>query len=64
MLLDEETDIVKASGTMAVGPGITEVAVRMDGRTRSLVPEFTIHGEMETQLERMAGAIREHLESC
>ena len=40
----------------------TRVRIEMDGRTRSLVPEFTIKGPMRDQLEQMARALREKLE--
>ncbi len=40
----------------------TRVRIEMDGRTRSLVPEFTIKGPMRDQLENMARALRETLE--
>jgi len=40
----------------------TRVRVEMDGRTRPLVPEFTIKGAMRDQLEQMARALREKLE--
>ena len=42
--------------------GRTRVRIEMDGRTRSLVPEFTIKGPMRDQLEQMAGALRQKLE--
>jgi len=35
----------------------------MEGRTKSLVPEFTIKGPMRDQLEQMATALREQLEA-
>ena len=35
----------------------------MDGRTKSLVPEFTIKGAMRDQIEQMAKALRERLEA-
>jgi hypothetical protein len=37
------------------------VRIEMDGRTKPLVPEFTIKGPMRDQLERMARALREQL---
>jgi YD repeat-containing protein len=39
----------------------TRVRIAMDGRTRSLVPEFTIKGAMQDQIEQMASALRETL---
>jgi hypothetical protein len=40
----------------------TRVLVSMDGRTKPLVPEFTIKGAMRDQLEAMARALREVIE--
>lgn len=40
----------------------TRVRVAMDGRTKSLVPEFTIKGAMRDQIEEMAAALRERIE--
>ncbi len=42
--------------------GRTCVRVEMDGRTKALVPEFTIKGPMRDQLEKMVRALRERLE--
>ena len=39
----------------------TRVRVSLDGRTRPLVPEFTIKSAMKAQLDQMAGALRERL---
>lgn len=39
----------------------TRVRIEMDGRTRPLVPEFTIKGALKDQLEQMARALREQL---
>ncbi len=39
----------------------TRVRIEMDGRTKPLVPEFTIKGAMSDQLEQMARALRERL---
>jgi len=38
------------------------VTLTLDGRTRTLVPEFTIKGQMESQIADMTGALRERLE--
>lgn len=38
------------------------VRIEMEGRTRSLVPEFTIKGPMRDQLEQMAEALRARME--
>ena len=40
----------------------TRVRITMDGRTKPLVPEFTIKGPMKDQLEGMARALRSVLE--
>ena len=40
----------------------TRVRVAMDGRTKSLVPEFTIKGAMRDQIEEMARALRDRIE--
>jgi hypothetical protein len=40
----------------------TRVRIVMEGRTKPLVPEFTIRGPLRDQLERMARALREHIE--
>ena len=40
----------------------TRVCLEMDGRTKAFVPEFTIKGPMQEQLEQMATALRERLE--
>ncbi len=42
--------------------GATRVRIEMDGRTKSLVPEFTIKGAMRDQIDQMARALRERLE--
>jgi hypothetical protein len=39
----------------------TRVRIEMDGRTKPLVPEFTIKGAMKDQLEQMADALRARL---
>ncbi len=41
----------------------TRVRVTMDGRTKPLVPEFTIRGAMQDQLEQMVRALRRRLGS-
>jgi hypothetical protein len=42
--------------------GKTRVRIEMDGRTKALVPEFTIKGAMRDQIDQMARALRERLE--
>ena len=39
----------------------TRVAIEMHGRTKSFVPEFTIRGPMDEQMEQMVAALRERL---
>lgn len=41
----------------------TRVCIEMEGRTKAFVPELAIRVPMRDQLEKMAGAIRERLES-
>jgi hypothetical protein len=41
----------------------TRVRISMEGRTKALVPEFTIKGAMRDQIEQMAGALRQRLEA-
>lgn len=41
----------------------TRVRIAMEGRTKTFVPELAIRGPMHDQLEKMAGALRERLES-
>jgi hypothetical protein len=39
----------------------TRVRVELEGRTKALVPEFTIRGPMQAQLDQMAQALRRRL---
>lgn len=41
--------------------GGTRVCIEMEGRTKALVPEFTIRGAMQDQLRQMVEALRERL---
>ena len=41
----------------------TRVVISMEGRTKSLVPEFTIKGPMKDQIDQMAEGLRELLEA-
>ncbi len=43
--------------------GGTRVVLRMDGHTRTFVPEMTIRGPMRAQIEQMARALRARLET-
>ncbi len=40
----------------------TRVQLELEGRTRPLVPEFTIRGPMQEQIERMAAGLRRRLQ--
>ena len=40
----------------------TRVCLELDGRTKSLIPEFTIRGPMQNQIEQMASALLDLLE--
>ncbi len=40
----------------------TRVRIQLDGHTKSLVPEFTIKGAMQDQMNDMADALRELLD--
>lgn len=42
----------------------TRVAIHMEGRTKALVPEFTIKGPMQDQIDAMADALRRRLEAA
>jgi hypothetical protein len=53
---------LKGSLTFRERAGRTRVCIAMDGRTKSLVPEFTIKGAMRDQIEEMAAALRERIE--
>jgi len=46
------------------GPEHTRVVLRMDGRTRTFVPEITIRGPMREQIEQMTRALRARLENA
>ncbi len=41
----------------------TRVRIQMEGRTKAFIPEFTIRAPMQEQIERMAEALRERIES-
>ena len=51
-------------GELSFGEGDTGclVTLEMEGRTKGLVPEFTIRGPMKEQIERMADALHRKLE--
>ena len=46
------------------GKGKTLVRIEMEGKTKGLVPEFTIKGPMQEQIEQMATALRQRIESA
>jgi len=39
----------------------TRVRIEMEGKTKTLIPEFTIRGPMQEQIDQMAAALRAHL---
>jgi carbon monoxide dehydrogenase subunit G len=39
----------------------TRVTIEMEGRTKALVPEFTIRGPMQQQIDEMAEALRRRI---
>ncbi len=41
----------------------TRVRIHMEGRTKSFVPEFTIKGPMQDQIEQMARSLRRRIEA-
>ena len=46
------------------GRGRTRVRIEMEGRTKGFVPEFTIKGPMQDQIEQMAEALRRRIEGA
>ena len=48
----------------ACGKGATLVRIEMEGKTKALVPEFTIKGPMQDQIEQMADALRRCIEGA
>ena len=53
---------LRGSLTFHARSGATRVRIEMDGRTKALVPEFTIKGAMRDQIDQMARALRDRLE--
>jgi len=41
----------------------TRILIEMDGSTKGFVPEFTIKGTMQEQIEQMAEALRDRIET-
>jgi hypothetical protein len=57
----------RLAGTLtfeASGARKTVVRIEMDGTTKALVPEFTIKGPMQEQIDQMADALRRCLEEA
>ena len=57
----------RLDGTLSfepAGKGKTLVRIEMEGKTKGLVPEFTIKGPMQEQIEQMATALRQRIESA
>ncbi len=48
----------------ASGADRTRVLLRMEGRTRAFVPELAIRGPLREQLEQMAKALEDRIESA
>jgi hypothetical protein len=46
----------------ACGQNATLVRIEMEGKTKGLVPEFTIKGPMQEQIAQMADALRRRIE--
>ena len=46
------------------GPAATLVRIEMEGKTKGLVPEFTIKGPMQDQIEQMAEALRRKIQGA
>ena len=42
----------------------TRVHIEMDGRTKGMVPEFTIRGPLRDQIEKMAAALQDRIEQA
>lgn len=42
----------------------TRVRLELDGRTKTLVPEFTVKGQMQDQIEEMAEALRKRIKAA
>jgi hypothetical protein len=45
-------------------PAGTQVRIQMVGETKAFVPEFTIRGPMQDQIEQMADALRDLIENA
>jgi hypothetical protein len=41
----------------------TRVTIEMEGKTKAFVPEFTIRGPMQDQIEKMSDALRKRIEA-
>jgi len=52
---------LRGAVTLAERKARTRVRIELEGRTRALVPEFTIKGPLQGQLEQMAKALRRRL---
>jgi hypothetical protein len=52
---------LRGSVTLTERKARTRVRIELEGRTKALVPEFTIRGPMQDQLEQMAKALRRRL---
>lgn len=52
---------LRGTVTLSERKSRTRVRIALEGRTRALVPEFTIRGPMQDQLEQMAKALKRRL---
>ncbi len=50
---------LKGAVTLTAQGASTRVRIATDGRTKAFVPEFTIRGAMRDQIDQMAAALRE-----
>jgi hypothetical protein len=54
---------LRGTVTLSERKSRTRVRIELEGRTKTLVPEFTIRGPMQDQLEQMAAELRRRLGS-
>ena len=52
---------LRGAVTLVARKDKTRVHIELEGRTKTLVPEFTIRGPMQDQLDQMAKALRRRL---
>ena len=54
---------LKGAVTLTARGDGTRVLIATDGRTKAFVPEFTVRGAMQDQIDQMAAALRELIEA-